>query len=68
MGLLDGLYDQDDLRDSERDRLDELAFAAVDPIRDDARRRINEALVVAGLAFAAERPDAPRVQRETAAA
>jgi hypothetical protein len=59
-GLLEGLYDIADLRPSEQDRLDQLVAAAVDPIRADARRRINEALVAAALAFAAEYPNAPR--------
>jgi hypothetical protein len=64
--LVDGLYDLDDLRESEVDRLNELTFAAVDPIRDDARLRINEALVSAALTFAAEHPDAPRATRKLA--
>jgi hypothetical protein len=64
--LADGLYDLDDLRESEVDRLNELTFAAVDPIRDDARLRINEALVSAALTFAAEHPDAPRATRKLA--
>lgn len=58
--LLDGLYDQDDLRRSERDRLDELTFAAMAPIRAETRRQINEAMVKAALIFAAEHPDASR--------
>ena len=61
--LLDGLFDTSDLRESEQTRLDELTFAAVSPIRFDARLRINAALVSAALAFAAEYPDAPRVRR-----
>ncbi len=66
--LLDGLYDFDDMRESEVDRLNELTFAAMAPIRDRARREINEALVVAALAFAAEHPDAPRARPEPVAA
>jgi len=62
--LLDGLFDLDKLRESEVDRLHELTFAAVDPIRDETQRRIVEALVAAGLAFAAEHPSAPRAARE----
>jgi hypothetical protein len=68
MNLLLGLYDFDDLRKSETDRLDDLAEQAINLIRADARRRINEALVSAALAFAAEHPDAPRATREAAAA
>lgn len=67
LGLLDRLYNLDDLRKSECDRLDELVYAAVDPIRDETQRRINEALVSAALAFAAECPDAPRAERSVAA-
>jgi hypothetical protein len=63
MRLLDGLFDVNDLRDSEEERLNELVYAAVDPIRDETRRRIDEAVVSAALAFAAEHPDAPRATR-----
>lgn len=58
--LLDELYDVDELRPSELNRLDELAGEAIAPIRDEAQREINEALVKAALAFAAEHPEAPR--------
>ena len=64
VGLLDDLYDRDDLRKSEQDRLDELVYQAVDTIRDETRHRINEAIVAAALAFAAEHPDAPRAERQ----
>lgn len=64
--LADGLYDMDDLRQSEIDRLNALTFEAIDPIRQETRRQINEALVAAALAFAAEHPDAPRATREAA--
>ena len=64
MTLLDGLYDLDDLRDSELGRLIVLTEQAVQPIRDETRRQINEALVSAALAFGAEHPDAPRATRE----
>jgi len=67
MTLPDSLYDFDELRESEVDRLNELMFAAVNPIRDDARRQVNEALVSAALTFAAEHPDAPRAERSVAA-
>jgi hypothetical protein len=67
MLLLDGLFDLEDLRESEIARLDALADLAVRSIRDDARRRINEALVAAALTFAAEHPDAPRAPREATA-
>jgi hypothetical protein len=63
MRLLDGLFGTEDFRDSELERLDELVEGAVDPIRDDARRRINEALVATALTFAAEHPDAPRAPK-----
>ncbi len=63
MTLLDDLYDQDDLRPSEDARLGELVTPAIDLIRDETQRRINEALVSAALAFAAEHPDAPRATR-----
>lgn len=66
MTLADGMYDLEDLRESEVDRLNELTYAAVDPIRADARRQINEALVSAALTFAAEHPDAPRATRKLA--
>jgi hypothetical protein len=66
--LKDSLYDLDDLRESEIDRLDELVVDAIRPIRDDARRRINEAVVAATLQFGREHPDAPRATREAAAA
>jgi ADP-ribosylglycohydrolase len=61
--LLDGLFDTSDLRESEQTRLDELTDAAVSPIRDDATRRINEAMVAAALTFALEHPSAPRATR-----
>jgi hypothetical protein len=67
LGLLDGLFDVADLRPSEQERLDELVYQAVGPIRDDTRRMINEALVAAALAFAAEYPGTPRPRRESAA-
>jgi len=41
-----------------------ISLATVDPIRDETQRRIVEALVAAGLAFAAEHPSAPRAARE----
>ena len=63
-GLLDGLFDRNDFRESEKDRLNELTDQAVGPIGDEARRQINEALVSAGLTFAAEHPDAPRATRD----
>lgn len=59
-GLLEGLWDPEELRPAERDRLLELAVARLDAIEADAHRRIVEALVAAALAFAAEHPDAPR--------
>jgi hypothetical protein len=65
--LGDSLFDWDDMRPSEQERLNELTHSAVDPIRADAQRRINEALVSAGLSFAAEYPDAPRATREATA-
>lgn len=54
------LYDLDDIRDSELERLDELVADAIGPIRDQARRDFTEALVGAMLAYAAEHPDTPR--------
>ena len=65
--LLDGIFDTGDFRDSELARLDELLELAVKPIRDEARRQINEAIVSAAQTFAAEHPDAPRARREVAA-
>jgi hypothetical protein len=62
-GLLDGLYDLDDLRDSELGRLLVLTSQAIDPIREEARRQINSALGYVALTFAAEYPDAPRARR-----
>jgi hypothetical protein len=57
---LDDIYDTADLRQSERDRLDELACEAMCRVRNQAFLDLIEALVGAGLAFAAEHPDAPR--------
>ena len=67
MLLLDGIFDTGDFRDSELARLDGLAGETINLIRDDCRRRINEALVSAALTFAAEHPDAPRATREASA-
>ena len=67
MLLLDGIFDTEDFRVSELARLDELLDLAVNPIRDECRRQVNEALVSAALTFAAEHPDAPRARREVTA-
>lgn len=56
-------FDLDDLRDSELERLDELAYDAIQAIRDDVRWRASEALVGVLLAFTGEHPDAPRARR-----
>jgi hypothetical protein len=57
---LDVLYDFEDLRASEEEALNAAVWDAIRPIRDRAIAECKEALVVAGLRFAAEHPDAPR--------
>lgn len=66
-GMAATIYDLDDIRESELDRLDQLTRAAIRPLRDEARRLATEALVDALAAFAAEHPDAPRANRELTA-
>jgi hypothetical protein len=60
--LGDGLFDLDDMRPSEQECLDELTYHAIEPIRNQAQRQVNEAIVAAILDFAAEHPDAPRAK------
>ncbi len=67
-GTLDRLYDSEDLRKSELEDLDTAAADELDAIRERARADAVEALVRAGLAFAAKHPDAPRAAREAAPA
>jgi hypothetical protein len=64
-GLLDGLWDVESFLPGELERFDELVDGAVAPIHDAARRQVTEALVGAGLAFAAEFPEVPRAKGET---
>lgn len=59
-GVLDELYTEPDLRQSERDAIDQVEYDAMAPIRDRAIAELQEALVAAGLRFVAEHPDAPR--------
>lgn len=66
--LLEDLYDTDDFRKAEGARFDTLAYEAIRPIRDAAAQAVVEAMVRAGLQFAAEYPDAPRLAQEAALA
>jgi hypothetical protein len=59
-GVGDRVFDVEDLRESEIHRLDELAAAAIVPIRDDTERRILDALAGVVEQFMVEFPDAPR--------
>lgn len=62
LGMATAPWDVEDLRDSELERLDELAIEALRPIREAAERAAIESLVGAMLQFAAEHPDAPRAR------
>lgn len=64
---LDRLYDQGDLRQSEKDALDQAVYDVMVPIRDRAIAELREAVFAAGLRFAAEHPDAPRAREEVPA-
>lgn len=61
--LLDGIWDVEDMRESEVHELNLLTAAAIRPIRDRVQREVFDALVQAGIAFAADHPDAPRLSR-----
>jgi hypothetical protein len=60
---IDTLYNTEDFRPTEQDRLDALTYEAIEPILQETRERITEVLGRAGLTFAAEYPDAPRATR-----
>ncbi len=60
LAAADGLWDTDDFRPSELDRLDGLLSAAGTAVRREAEAKLLDALVTALAAFAAEHPDAPR--------
>lgn len=61
-GRLDRLYDIDDMRESERDALDRIVDEALVPIKKRVGRELEAAIIAAGLRFAAEYPDAPRMR------
>ena len=63
--VLDDLYETDDLRQSELDGINRAEYEAMAPIRNRAIAELQEALVVAGLQFAAEHPEAPRAVPES---
>jgi hypothetical protein len=65
LSLAEGLYDSEDFRRAEQVRFDQLMYEPVERIRVAARHDLEEAIVSAALAFAAEHPDAPRATRES---
>ena len=67
-GMGDEVFDLEEFRPSEVERLDSLRHDATAPLRAEIERRLTDAVVSAILAFAAEYPDAPRAQREAPAA
>lgn len=64
VSVLDELYETEEMRPSERDALDMIAHAAMVPIRAQAVDDLREAMILAGVRFAAEHPDTPRPLRE----
>ena len=58
--IADDLFDLDDIRESELTRLTELVRGALEPVRFEARRAVNDALVDALRTFLVEHPGAPR--------
>lgn len=60
-----GLWD--DLRPSQENRLLDLLDNVYEELKEAIRKMIEDRVVAAALAFAAEFPDAPRAQREAAA-
>ncbi len=58
--MADDAFDLDDMRDSEIERLDELAREALAPVIAESRRKAIEALVGALMTYTAEHPDTPR--------
>jgi hypothetical protein len=66
-GLLDGLWDVENFLPAEFERFADIVDAAVEPIHDAARNQVTEALVRAGVQFAAEFPGAPRASGRPAA-
>jgi hypothetical protein len=60
MDMDSALWHTDDLRPSERDRLDALEGAAFDRIRDRMLAVLVEELTPPALQFASEHPEAPR--------
>lgn len=66
-GRLDHLYDIEDFRKAELERLDDLIRHAIDPIRERVATEIEAALLRAAMTFAAEYPNAPRAKATVAA-
>jgi len=62
--VTDGLYEIEDLRESEVERFDALRRDAVKPLFAEFTPRLVEAIVAATMQFAHEHPDAPRAIRE----
>ena len=59
-GLADAVFDVEDLRKSELDRLDELTSQAITALRRETEAALIEVYVQAAITFAAEHRDAPR--------
>ncbi|MEK6720529.1 MAG: hypothetical protein AABZ33_07630 [Chloroflexota bacterium] len=67
-GMSDDLYDLEEMRPSEIERLDEIVFDSLRPIREEAQTRALEAIVDAVVRFGHEHPDVPRAVREAVTA